>query len=166
MPGKASRLDPFKLKSRGRARMGRFAIAEGIIERLADACFDIGVTVKGNGFAETKRKQTQIIQSEQMVGMLVREEHTVDEGNFLSEQLRTQIRWRVDQDRSGGRVDRDRTTSSIVSRIVALTDLALATDRWHANTRTSTQKNHGRRCSLRSRQWMSQALGCNPRMCQ
>lgn len=90
--------------------------------------------------AEPKRDQTQVVESENMVGVLMGVDDRVDQTDPFADQLDPQIRRGVDQHRASGQPDRDRTAGAVVPRIVALTNLAIASDRRDADAGPGAQE--------------------------
>ena len=121
-------------------RIGLHGRVEGVVERLADAGFDLVVAEDRQIAAEILREDPQIVEPEQMVGVLVRVDHRVDAADALAEQLHAQLGRRVDQQIALGQADDDAAARAAVARVGAGADRAVAADDRHAVRRARAQE--------------------------
>jgi hypothetical protein len=90
-------IDRAKLQLWDCAKVSWFITGEGIGERLTDLLFDRTLAVQWHGMPQSKRKQADIIEAKQVVGMSVSIDHRMHQLDSFPEQLRPQIRRSVDQ---------------------------------------------------------------------
>ncbi len=81
----------------GRAGVGGLAVAEGVVERFANAVFDERLAVERDGMAEVEREEAKIVEAKDVVGVLVGEEDGVDDADLLAEELLAEVGRGVDQ---------------------------------------------------------------------
>ena len=86
-------------------------VGKGIVERLANAVFDLLLAVDRHRVAQVVGKQPQVVQAEDVVGVVVREERGVDDADLLAQQLRSQIGGRVDQQIALGQAQHQRRSA-------------------------------------------------------
>ena len=120
----------------GRGPRGR----EGIVIGPANLLFDVLFAVEGDLFVEVLTEKTEIVEPENMIGMIVREDSSVRQVNVLTDQLKSQFRWRVNQKGALRSLDGDAAPRALVSRIVGNTDLAMAADHRDANAGSGSQE--------------------------
>ena len=106
---------------------------EGIVERLANALFDVGFAVDRHRSAQVVREDSQVVQAEQVVGMIVRIERGMDPPDPLAQQLPTQVGGGVDQQVSAGQPQDDARPRAAVAWVAARASVAVAADHRHAD---------------------------------
>ena len=88
-----SLVDAAELELRQHARRQVVAAGvEGVGERLADDLFDLVGAVDRQRPAELLREEPQVVEAEQVIGVVVRVQDRVDELDVLAEQLQPQFR--------------------------------------------------------------------------
>ena len=90
-------IDRVELQLRHGTRVRHRAIVKGVAERLSDRPFHVAFRIQRNRMAQVEREQPQVVQSENMVGMGVCEQHAVHDPDPLPEELESQVGRGVDQ---------------------------------------------------------------------
>ncbi len=116
-------VDGAELKPGNRSRMGRHTVGEGVVERLSDSLLDASLAIQRHRATKLKREQSKVIQPEYVVGVLVRVDNGMNDRDFFSQQLCTQIRRGVNQQVPLGQLEDDRASSPLVARMIATTNL-------------------------------------------
>ena len=98
--------------------MSFFTIDKGVVERFSDSLFDFAFAKQWHRVPQPKRKQSQVVQAKQMVGMFVRVQNRMHNPDLFSQQLCAKIRWRIDQQQSAGQVQQHGTAQTFVARII------------------------------------------------
>lgn len=78
-------------------------------------------------------QRPQVVQSEQVVGVVVRVQRGVDEAHVFADQLQPQFRRRVDEQVAPRRANEHGAAITVIVRIGRLTDGAVAADHGHPN---------------------------------
>lgn len=135
-------VDPLKFQFRRRSWMSFFSISERIAVGLSDLRLDRFGAKQRNRMAEPERKQTQVIESEDVVSVLVGVNHRMDDSHAFANQLGPQIRWRVNEQRSARQPDQDRASRALILRIRTLADVTVASDSRYADAGARSQESH------------------------
>jgi len=125
---------------RNGAFMSGRSIWKGVVKRPANPLLDQRLAVQRHGMAQIELKQPQVVQSEEMVGVLVREEHAVDDANLLAKQLGSQVGWRVDEQIPPRQTENDGTTRPLIVGVRAGAHLTVATDGGNPHRGSRAQK--------------------------
>src|SRR5262249_20064345 len=88
--------------------------------------------VERHGSAEVARERPHVIEAEQVVGVVVREQDGVGEADALAQELQAQFRRRVDEDAALRRADEGGTAEAVVARVSGAGDGTLAAEHWPA----------------------------------
>ena len=99
------------------------------------------IAVDGQVMPQVLREDPQIVQPEQMVGVLVRIEDRVNQADVLAEQLRSQVGGRVDEQIALGQSEDDAASRSPVLQIGVPAGFAAAPDDRDAVRRARAEKN-------------------------
>jgi hypothetical protein len=121
-------------------KIGRWI--ERIVERSPNAAFYRRLAIQRHGPAKIKLLQPQVIQSKNVVGVLMRIQHGMDHPNLFAQQLMPKVGRGIDQQVSAGQPKHCGTAGASVLRIVTMTYLAAAPDRWHADRGPGAQQDH------------------------
>src|SRR5262245_29031216 len=89
--------DPLESKLWHSALVRLFDVRERVVKRLADAVFDDWLAIQRNRVAQIERQQPQVVEAENVVGVLVGIEDGVNQPDFFAEKLLPQIGRRIDQ---------------------------------------------------------------------
>ena len=89
--------------------------------------------------AEVERKQTKVVQSEDVIGMLMGIEDGVNDSHILSQQLLAQVWGCVDQEVAFRQTDYCGTASAFIARIITAANLAATADGRDSNGRAGSQ---------------------------
>jgi hypothetical protein len=92
--------------------------------------------------AESKRKQTQVVQPVKVISVLVRKDNGVDVPYFFSEQLLPQVGRGVNQEISRGQTKDHRASSPLIFWFSTNANAASTTDNRYANRRACSQEDH------------------------
>ena len=95
----------------------RTSVCEGIVKSPSDLRFDGFLAIQGDGLVEVLTEDPQIVEAEDVVGVVVGEERGVDEIDSLSYQLQPQFWWRIDQKGAPGCLDGHTTPSTVVASV-------------------------------------------------
>ena len=107
---------------------------------MADLALDLGGAVERHGAAQATWDRPQVIEAEQVVGVVVREQDGVNHRDLLAEQLQPQLRRRVDEDVALGQADQDGAAVALVARVGGLAHGTVAADHGHADRRAGAQE--------------------------
>ncbi len=112
-----------------------------IIERFADAGLDLILAEQRELAVEIIRKQPDVVQSIDMVHMIVRKQGGVDQPDAFPQQLRPQVRRRVDQQIALGQSQRQAAPQPAIARVAAHARLATTANDRHADAGARAEKN-------------------------
>ena len=126
--------DAFKMEPRSGATVvvGR-RISEGVVVGSTDLVLDRLFTIQGDRAVEVLSANPQVVEPEDVVGVVVGEHRGVDPVDPFTNQLQSQFRRCVNQEDPFGRFDGNTATSTLILGIVRVTDLAVAPDHRDAN---------------------------------
>jgi hypothetical protein len=130
-----------KLQLRHGASMGHGTIIKCVTERLPNDLLDPFLGIQRDWMTEIKWEQSQIVESEDVVGVGVREQHAVNDPDPLAQQLRPEIGRRIDEQVSLGQSDQCGASQPLVSRMTAGTDGAATANHGDADRRAGSQQN-------------------------
>jgi len=91
---------------------------------------------------QIKREQPQVIQAENVVGVLVGEEHCMDEANFFPQKLLPQIGRGVDQQIPLLETENHAAAGAVVARVFTGANRTLTADRRHPHAGSRPQNDH------------------------
>jgi len=121
-----------ELQLRYRARVRWLRVRERVAEALPNPLFHEGFAIQRHGLSQIELHDADIIQPEDMIGVLVGVHHGMNQPDPFAQQLETQVGWRVDQEIALGKTEYGRTSRAPVVWIVAAADRASAADGRHA----------------------------------
>ena len=108
--------------------MRRFFVRKRIIESATQSSFNFFVAEDGNCVTKIKLKQPEIVESSQVIGVLMRVHHGIHDSNFFTQQLLPEI-WRsIDQKIAFRQAQNCTGSGPLVTRVIALTDVACTAD--------------------------------------
>src|SRR4029079_4632613 len=119
--------------------MRRLRLAECVIERLANPLLDRLFAVQRHRMAQVKLEQPQIIETKDVVGVLVRETPRVNNADALPQQLLPQIGWRIDEQIALRQTNQRRAARALIARVATDANVTGATDRRHADARSGSE---------------------------
>src|SRR5262245_8600788 len=111
-----------KCKLRSRASMCGLDCGECIVKRFANPLFHQWLAIKRDGVNQVEGKQPQIIEAENVVGVLVRIDDGMNDPDSLAQQLLPQIGRSVDKQVTLWQAHDSGAACSLVARIGAGTD--------------------------------------------
>lgn len=85
-------------------------------------------------------KEPDIIQTIQVIDMVMGKQHRMNERYFLSKQCEPQFRWRVDEDTPLRHGQHNTATIAVIAGIRGVTDIAIAAEHRYASRCASSQK--------------------------
>ncbi len=103
------------------------------------------VQYSGTGPPSVRGDGPQVVEAEQVVGVVVREQHGVDDADALAEQLQAQLGRRVDEQIALRRADEDGAAIAVVARVGRAADGAVAADHGHADRGAGAEESEGTR---------------------
>jgi hypothetical protein len=83
----------------------------------------------------------KIIQADDMIGVIVREKHSVDAFDLVGDALQAQLGRRIHQDVQVAKSHKNARPRSLISRIIGRANRAFAADHGHAVRRAGSQNN-------------------------
>jgi hypothetical protein len=122
--------------------MRAYFFRKRVIERLANPIFHALLAEKRHGPTQVKLHQPQVVETEDMVGMLVRVKDRVHDADLLAKQLLAQIGRGVDEQVAAGQPQNRTAPSTPVSWIWARANVAAAADHRHANAGAGAEQDH------------------------
>ena len=134
------RRDPSQVEQRYSAAVMRRVALEGIVERTTNAGFDLGLAVDRQGVPQVVGKQPQIVEAEDMVGMTVGIEDSLQSADLGSQELGAQIGRSVDQQHPARQAQRDGATEPLIVGVGASAGRAGAADHRDAHRSAGSQK--------------------------
>jgi len=132
--------DGAQLELGHRARMQVFGRGEGVVERSANAIFDLRFAIEGHGPAEIKLHQPQVVQAKDMVGVSVGVDDRVDDADLLAQELLPQVGRRIDEQIPLGQAEDHAAPRAAIARIVAGAHGAVAANGRHADRSAGPQQ--------------------------
>jgi len=133
-------VDSLEVELRGSAGVCVLAIGKGVIERLANAGLDCRFAVERHGVAQIERKEAQVVEAEDVVGVLVREEDRVDDADALAEKLLPQVGRGVDEEIALRQAEEGGAAGAFVAGVGTGADFARAADGRHADAGSRSQQ--------------------------
>ena len=106
----------------------------------ADLPFDILFAEEGDFFVEVLSEKAEIIEPENVVGVSVCEDSGVRQIDAFADQLKSQLRWRVNQKCAFRSLASDPAACAMVSRIGRVTDLAMTANHRDTNAGSGPQE--------------------------
>ena len=119
--------------------VGRW-VSKGIVVRTANLVFNRLLAVQRDRVIEVLPENSQVVESENVVSVVVGEHCGVDKVNPFPNQLKPKFRRRVNKEGPLGRFNRDTAPTTVVFGVVGITDLAVAPDHRDANTCSGAQQ--------------------------
>ena len=133
-------IDRVELQLRYGARMRHRAIVKGVAERLSNDPFHVAFRKQRHRMAQVEREQPQVVQSENVVGMGVCEQHAVHDPDPLAEQLGSQVGRRVDEQVPTGQSGDHGAARPLVAGLAAGADGAITPDHRHTHGSARSQQ--------------------------
>src|SRR5579875_1567701 len=113
---------------------------EGVGRDGTNPTLDFGSAVERDWPAQQARQWPKVVESEQVVRVIVREQHGMDEADTLAEQLQTQLRRRIDKQIALLGTNEHGAAIAMIARIGRLADRAVTADHGHAHRRARAKK--------------------------
>src|SRR5208337_492879 len=137
--------------------------AERVREDALDALLGVLLAEDGNRTANPLREQARVVQSEQMIGMVMREGDRVHPPHPFAEQLHPHLGRRVDEEITGWESQQHAGPGPLVARIARGADRAITPQDRNARGRSGSQKDQPPRRSSRDLDQPYQPPGCRKR---
>lgn len=126
---------------RSGARVRRFPVGEGVVERFSETQFDFVVAVDRHRMSKVKLKQPQIVKAHHVIRVLMGVNHRMNNPDLLANQLVVEVGRGIDKQVALGEPKNRAATCSLVPRMVALAGITTTTDCRHADRCPGPEQN-------------------------
>ena len=133
--------DAFEMQPRGGATMvvGR-RITEGVVVGATNLSFDSLFAIQRDRPVEVLSEYPKVVETEDVVGVVVGEHRGVDQVDAFANQLQPQLGRCVNQEDAVGRFDSNTTSPTLVFGFVRITDVAVTSNHRDANAGAGAQQ--------------------------
>lgn len=144
-------LDSAQIDRWGGANMRRLDIGKGVVEGHPKSVFNGLVAIDGDGVPQIELEKPQIVESHDVIRVLVGVGHGVDQADFFSQELGSQVRRRINKQVSLGKACNHATAGSLITRVTASAHGAAASE--GRDTDGSARSEHDEFARDVGRQW-------------
>lgn len=117
-------------------------VGERVIEGLSEPGFhDIGA-VNGDGMPEVELEEAEVVESEDVIGVLVGVNHRVHDTDAFAEELLAQVGGGVDQEVAMREAENGATSRALIFWIASRADGAIASNRGDSDGRAGSEEDH------------------------
>src|SRR5262249_30058586 len=121
---------------------------EGVRERGANLLFHLRGAIQGHGSAQISGKRPHIVETEEMVRVVVREGDRVDDFDLGPQELQSELRRRVDQEIASRQLNAGGAAVAMIPWIGRIAHRATATDNRNTRAGSRAQENEPSRHRL------------------